>query len=261
MSTSHRLQNRIAVVTGAGSGIGRASAIRLATEGARVALTGRNLGRLQEVEAQIKQLGGLAHCYQLDVCKTDDVTQVFKKIAADHGKIHILVNNAGISGPTPLESATPKQWVEILNTNLVGAFFCCQAAVTAMPDNAGGRIINISSIGGQTPFPGWSAYCASKAGMVGITRCLALELAPRGITVNAVLPGWVETEMARAGVAAIASDMRTTPEQALPLILQQVPLSRMSSPEEIASMVSYLATDEACGITGASMVIANGAWM
>lgn len=256
-----RLEGRSALITGGGSGIGRAIAERFASEGAKVALCGRGEDALEATAAAIREAGGDARWYKLDVSDLESIPAVMDGAARDLGGLHILVNCAGVSGPTPVDEVTPTQWRSILATNLDGAFFASQAALRHIPDHDGGRIINIATIGGQIPFPGWTAYCASKAGLVGATRCLAMELAPRGITVNAILPGWVKSAMQQAGVTHIAAAMGLSEEEALPNILSDVPLGRMSDPDEVAAMATLLASDEGRGMTGSSVVISNGALM
>ncbi len=256
-----RLNGRMALVTGGGSGIGRAIALRLATEGAKVAITGRRADKLAETKNQIEARGGSCRTYVFDVQNIEKADGFVDGVAKDLGGLTILVNNAGISGPTALSEVTPQRWREILATNCDGAYFMARAALRHIPDRANGRIINIATIGAQVPFPGWTAYCASKAALVGITKCLAMEVAPRGITVNAILPGWVLSDMQDAGVKTIASAMGKSVDEAMPLILSQVPLGRMSDPEEIAAVAAHLASDDARGMTGSSTVVSNGAYM
>ncbi len=256
-----RLDGRVALVTGGGTGIGRAIAERFAREGAKVAITGRREEKLAEVKATLEAEGLALATYRLDVRDLDAIDATVDRIASGLGALHVLVNNAGVSGPTPLDAVTHEVWRDILATNLDGAYFCARAALRHIPDQAGGRVINISTIGAQMPFPGWTAYCASKAGLVGVTKCLAMEVAPRGITVNAILPGWVHSDMSEAGVKSIAADMGKSVEDAMPLILSQVPLGRMSDADEVAAMAVHLASDEGRGMTGSSTVISNGAWM
>ncbi|HNW11350.1 MAG TPA: SDR family NAD(P)-dependent oxidoreductase [Candidatus Rifleibacterium sp.] len=256
-----RLQDRVAFITGGGSGIGRAIAERFAAEGARVAISGRRTDKLADTVNAIQKAGGHARAYALDVRDVAAIDRVVAEVARDHGGLDVLVNNAGISGPTPVESVTYERWRDILTTNLDGAYFCARAALRHMKDHADARVINIATIGAAVPFPGWTAYCASKSGLVGVTRCLAMEVAPRGITVNAILPGWVESDMQDAGVKYIASAMGKSVDDAMPIILSQVPLGRMSQPEEIAALAAHIASREGRGMTGSSTVVSNGAFM
>lgn len=256
-----RLHDRVAFITGGGSGIGRAIAERFAAEGARVAISGRRKDKLAGTVKAIEAAGGRARAYELDVRDVAAIDRVVAQVAKDHGGLDVLVNNAGISGPTPVETVTYEQWRDILSTNLDGAYFCARAALRHMKDHADARVINIATIGAAVPFPGWTAYCASKSGLVGVTRCLAIEVAPRGITVNAILPGWVESDMQDAGVKHIASAMGKSVDDAMPIILSQVPLGRMSQPEEIAALAVHIASHEGRGMTGSSTVVSNGAFM
>ncbi len=256
-----RLEGKVAIVTGAGRGMGRAIAARFAAEGARVAITGRTRKDLDAAAADIAKSGGDVRPFVLDVRDVGAVERTVNAIADAFGRLHVLVNNAGISGPTPLGAVTPERWRDILATNLDGAYFAARAALARMKDHDGCRVINVASIGAQVAFPGWTAYCASKAALVGVTRCLAMEVAARGITVNAILPGWVKTAMADEGVKSIAKDMGKSVDETLPILMSQVPLGRMSDADEVAAMAAHLASDEARGMTGASVVISNGAYM
>jgi NAD(P)-dependent dehydrogenase (short-subunit alcohol dehydrogenase family) len=256
-----RLENRRALVTGGGSGIGRAIAERFASEGAVVAITGRRLEKLDATRAAIEKAGGRCHAYAFDVREVAKADAFVARVARDLGGLDVLVNNAGISGPTPLSEVTPERWRDILATNCDGAFFMARAALSHIRDHQNGRVINIATIGAAIPFPGWTAYCASKAALIGITKCLAMEVAPRGITVNAILPGWVLSDMQQAGVETIAAAMGKTVDDAMPLILSQVPLGRMSEADEVAALAVHLASDDARGMTGSSSVVSNGAYM
>jgi NAD(P)-dependent dehydrogenase (short-subunit alcohol dehydrogenase family) len=256
-----RLDGHQAIVTGGGSGIGRAIALRFAAEGASVAICGRREQGLAETKKAIDASGGRCRSYLFDVKDIERADVFVDGVARDLGGVTCLVNNAGISGPTALSEVTPQRWREILATNCDGAYFMARAALRHIPDHANGRVINIATIGAQMPFPGWTAYCASKSALVGITRCLAMEVAPRGITVNAILPGWVLSDMQDAGVKSIAAAMGKSVADAMPLILSQVPLGRMSEPDEVAAMAVHLASAEGRGMTGSSTVISNGAYM
>lgn len=256
-----KLDGRKAIVTGGATGIGLAIAKGFATEGCDVVICGRREDELRQATEELKGAGTHVGYRVVDVRQLDDLETVVDGIAEELGGLHILVNNAGISGPTALEDVTADRWRDILSTNLDGAYFMTRAALLRIQDHAQGRIINIASIGAQSPFPGWTAYCASKAGMVGITKCLAMEVASRGITVNAILPGWVITDMSETGLKSIADDMDRTPEEALPIVLSDVPLGRMSDADEVAAMAVHIASDDGRGMTGSSVVISNGAFM
>jgi NAD(P)-dependent dehydrogenase (short-subunit alcohol dehydrogenase family) len=236
-----RLEGKHAVVTGAGTGIGRAIAQRLAAEGARLTLLARDEERLRDV------VPGAA-TRSVDIRDRDAVLAAFAE------PLDLLVANAGIGGEN-----TPGQddrWDDILTTNLSGTYWCCRAAEPLLPD--GGRIVVTSSILARIGVAGYTAYCASKAGLLGLVRALAAELAPRQIQVNAVCPGWVDTDMAWQGLSTWAG---LTPDEAWAIAVQEVPLRRMGRPEEIAATVAWLASDDARGVTGQAIDHNNGAWM
>jgi NAD(P)-dependent dehydrogenase (short-subunit alcohol dehydrogenase family) len=236
----NRLAGKHVVVTGAGTGIGRAIARRLAEEGARLTLLARDETRLRDV------VPGAA-TKSVDIRDRDAVQAAFDE------PLDALVANAGIGGPN--EPGAADRWDDIVQTNLHGTYWCCRAAEPRLAD--GGRIIVTSSILARIGVPGYTAYCASKAGLLGLVRALAAELAPRPIQVNAVCPGWVNTDMAWEGIDA----MPGTREEALELAMGEVPLGRMSEPEEIAGTVAWLLSPDAIGVTGQAIDHNNGAWM
>jgi NAD(P)-dependent dehydrogenase (short-subunit alcohol dehydrogenase family) len=236
----NRLAGKHVVVTGAGTGIGRAIARRLAEEGARLTLLARDEARLRDV------VPGAA-TKSVDIRDRDAVQAAFDE------PLDALVANAGIGGPN--EPGAADRWDDIVQTNLHGTYWCCRAAEPRLAD--GGRIIVTSSILARIGVPGYTAYCASKAGLLGLVRALAAELAPRRIQVNAVCPGWVNTDMAWEGIDA----MPGTREEALELAMGEVPLGRMSEPDEIAGTVAWLLSPDAIGVTGQAIDHNNGAWM
>jgi NAD(P)-dependent dehydrogenase (short-subunit alcohol dehydrogenase family) len=236
----NRLAGKHVVVTGAGTGIGRAIARRLAEEGARLTLLARDETRLRDV------VPGAA-TKSVEIRDRDAVQAAFDE------PLDALVANAGIGGPN--EPGAADRWDDIVQTNLHGTYWCCRAAEPRLAD--GGRIIVTSSILARIGVPGYTAYCASKAGLLGLVRALAAELAPRRIQVNAVCPGWVNTDMAWEGIDA----MPGTREEALELAMGEVPLGRMSEPEEIAGTVAWLLSPDAIGVTGQAIDHNNGAWM
>jgi NAD(P)-dependent dehydrogenase (short-subunit alcohol dehydrogenase family) len=256
----NRLVGRVALVTGASRGIGRAIALALAEEGARVALAARSLDRLEALAEPLNRGDRRALALRCDVTDPSQVAAAMDGITRTWGALHILVNNAGISGRTPLGSDSEKLWRQILETNLTGPFLVTRAALGLM-ESGWGRLVNISSVLGRFGVPGYAAYCASKHGLIGFTRALALELASRGITVNAICPGWVATEMAERGIresaGALGMDAETFREQAL----QEVPLGRFIAPEEVARLVVFLASEDASGITGQAYNLCGGQTM
>ncbi len=233
-----------ALVTGGSRGIGFAVAKRLIAEGARVALVSTNM---EGAMAAASQLGDNAKGYACDVSKYDDVQALVTAVLADFGKIDILVNNAGITRDDLLMRMTEEKWDRVLEVNLKGAFNTCKAVMRPMMKARFGRIINISSIVGISGNPGQTNYAAAKAGLIGFTKSLAREIASRNITVNAVAPGFVETDMSGA-----------LPEETRNAFIQQVPLARAGKPEDIAGAVAFLAGPDASYITGHVICVDGG---
>src|SRR5215467_7228029 len=244
------LTGKVALITGASQGIGRACALELARSGAVVALAARNESKLAEVEAEIKAAGGEAVSYRLDVAKEDEIKATVKAMIGAHGTIDILVNNAGITRDTLLLRMRRADWDDVINTNLTGAFLVTQAVLGSMLKQRWGRIINISSINGQTGAPGQANYSASKAGLIGFTMAVAREVASRNITVNAVAPGYIETDM----TAKLTPEFRET-------MVKMVPLGRAGSDADVAKAVRFLASDEAAYITGQVLNVNGGMFM
>ncbi|MFO1055324.1 MAG: SDR family NAD(P)-dependent oxidoreductase [Planctomycetota bacterium] len=252
------LSGRNAVVTGGGSGIGRGIALEMAKAGAEVAVTGRREDALRETVAVIAaQTGRRAHWQCMDVADARSVLDATEVLARSFdGRIDVLVNNAGVGGPNACSTEGADRWHEILRTNLDGVFYCAREALRFMPE--GGRVVNISSVLGKFGVPGYTAYCASKHGVIGFTKALALEVASRRITVNAICPGWVETGMAHAGMRLMAEAMEVSYEEARHTALSAVPLGRILEPAEIGGFVVYLASREAGGITAQAFSICGG---
>ncbi len=251
-----RFAGRRVFVTGGGSGIGRAIALRFAAEGAAVGVAGRRPEPLAETASQAEGLPGRVETCELDVSDPDAVASVVPRVAERLGGLEILVNNAGVGGPNACSGPGPDRWREIVSVNLDGVFYVTRAALAHIPD--GGRILTISSVLGKFGVPGYTAYCASKHGVIGFTRALALELAPRRITVNAICPGWVETEMARAGMEDLARQRGLSYEAARAEALAQVPLGRILAPDEIAGLAAWICSDEAAGMTGQAVNLSGG---
>lgn len=249
------VRDRAAIVTGGGTGIGLAIAERLLRDGMRVAITGRNFERLTKTAAAI---GAGAYC--LDVREEQSCKDVFSTIAKDLGPISVFVANAGIGGVN--ETGANDRWREIVATNLDGTYYSVRAAAAqlAAPPERRDMII-VSSILGKFGVPGYTAYCATKAGLIGLTRALALELAPKNIMVNAICPGWVETEMALDGIRGMAAAMNISVDAAYAKAMEPVPLHKMSKPEDVASLVSWMVSPECSGMTGQSINLNQGAFM
>jgi len=244
------LQGRIALVTGASQGIGRACAIALAQAGATVALAARNEGKLAEAVAEIEAAGGQAAAFGLDLASEESIKASAKAVLERFGKVEILVNNAGITRDGLMMAMKRADWDNVLGTNLTGAFLLTQAVLRPMLKNRWGRIINISSVVGRTGQAGQVNYAASKAGLIGMTRSLAREVASRGITVNAVAPGYIETPM----TAALDAQQRAA-------ILAQIPLGRVGTDAEIAQSIVFLASYAAGYITGHVLDVNGGMFM
>jgi 3-oxoacyl-[acyl-carrier protein] reductase len=244
---SGRLDGKVALVTGASRGIGRAIAQRLAAEGASVVLGARDQGKLQEVVAAILALGGKAEALALDVARAESVAAGFETLLAAHGRLDHLVNNAGITRDTLLLRMKLEQWSEVLDTNLTGAFLCTQAALKPMLKQRAGRIVNITSVVGLTGNAGQANYAASKAGLIGFTKAVAREVASRNITVNAVAPGFIETDMTAAMTDKAKQEMAAA-----------IPLGRVGSPEDVAGAVSFLVSDAAAYVTGQVLAVDGG---
>jgi len=192
----------------------------------------------------------------MDVRDAKSVDAGIRRIVDRFGKIDIVVNNAGISGVTPVDSSDTAPWLDIIQTNVLGTYFVTRAAVPHIPN--GGRVIVISSVLGKFGVPGYSAYCTAKTGLIGFTRSLALELAPRKITVNAICPGWTDTEMARSGMRDIAASEGITVEEFKKIAMSRVPLGEMVEPEEVANLVAFLAGETGNRITGQAVSICGG---
>lgn len=244
------LNGRIALVTGASQGIGRAVALELARRGAHVALAARNVEKLAAVEAEILAAGGTAKAFALDVASEDSIKGGAKEVLTHFGKVEILVNNAGITRDILSMRMKRADWDDVLTTNLTGAFLLTQALMMQMIKNRWGRIVNITSVVGETGQAGQANYAASKAGLIGLTKSLARELASRTITVNAVAPGYIETAM----TAVLTDEQKNA-------MTQHIPLGRAGTDMDIAHAVAFLASDEASYITGHTLDVNGGMYM
>src|SRR5438874_12411633 len=246
-----RFENQVAVITGAGRGIGHAIAVRLATEGARVASVSRTENNAQKTADEINSLrADAAKAYAVDVADQAAVQKVAAQIFEDFGRVDILVNNAGVTRDGLSMRMSLDDWDTVLNTNLKGAFNFAQAVMRPMIKQRSGRIINISSIAGLTGNAGQANYAASKAGLIGLTKTLARELASRGITVNAVAPGLIVTDM-----TDVLSD------QVKEALLAKIPLGKFGESEDVAAAVAFLAAPEAKYITGQVLTVDGGVVM
>ena len=245
-----QLQGKTALVTGASQGIGRACALALAAAGARVALAARSEDKLNQVAAEIAAKGGSAAVFTLDIASDESIKACAKAAISHFGAIDILVNNAGITRDNLALRMKRADWDEVLHTNLTGSFLMTQAVLSAMLRARWGRIVNITSVVGETGQAGQANYAASKAGLIGLTKSLARELASRNITVNAVAPGFIETAM----TAVLDEKQRES-------MLGQIPLGRPGADADIANAVAFLASDEAAYITGHVLDVNGGMYM
>ena len=250
---------RTALVTGGGRGIGRAIARALAGPGTLVAVAGRTRSELESAALDLESLGGRALALEIDVTDEASVAAGVERLREAAGHLDVLVNNAGVGGGEPIAGSDVARWRRTIDTNVVGPYLVTRAAVRLMP--AGGRIVNQSSVLGRFGVPGYTAYCASKHGVIGFTRALALELAQQQITVNAICPGWVDTEMAAAGMAQGAAATGQTFEEFRDRAIGAVPIKRIIQPEEVAGLVLFLASPAASAITGQTYNICGGQTM
>jgi 3-oxoacyl-[acyl-carrier protein] reductase len=244
------LSGRVALVTGASQGIGHACALKLAEAGATVAVAARNQEKLQALVAEITAAGGRAAAFPLDVADEEQIKSTFKAVVSQFGKIDILVNNAGITRDQLIMRMKRADWDAVLNTNLTSAYLCTQQAISSMLRQRWGRIVNITSIFGQIGQAGQANYAASKAGLIGLTKAIAREVASRNITCNAVAPGFIETAM----TTGLSEDLKQT-------ALKLIPLGRVGTVDDVAHAVCFLASEEAAYITGHVLDVNGGMHM
>lgn len=247
-----KLQGKVAIVTGSGRGIGRAIALEFAKEGANVVTNAVHLDHAESVADEIRALGGSAMAVKADVSKRSEVEALVKTTMGKFGRIDILVNNAGVVHTDPLLEISEEEWDKILDINLKGAFLCSQAVAREMiKGRTKGSIIHIASIAGKVGFPQMAHYCASKGGIIELTRELALELIPNGIRVNCIGPGAIETDMLKP-----MTEDKTAKES----LLQAIPMGRFGRPEEIAKVAVFLASDDSSYMIGQTVFV-DGGWI
>lgn len=242
-----RLEGKVAIITGAGSGIGRATSIKFAKEGAKVVAVDVNLEGINETVSRIEKVGGVARAYKMDVTNREEIEEVVKKTVEEFGKLDVIVNNAGITKDSTLKKMTEDQWDAVININLKGVFNCGQIAAKQMMEQKSGVILNAASVVGLYGNFGQTNYAAAKFGVIGMTKTWAKELGRKGIRVNAVAPGFIRTPMT-AGM----------PDNVLKSMEESTPLGRLGEPEEIANAYAFLASDEASYITGTVISVDGG---
>ena len=241
------LTGQIALVTGASQGLGHAVAVRLGANGAKVLCVARNAEKLADTVAQIQALGGEAVAMACDVTNRESIEKLFEQVEADYKRLDILVNNAGITRDTLLPRMTDVQWDEIIAANLTSCFLFCRAATRMMMGQRYGRIINMSSVSGLIGNAGQTNYSATKAGMIGFTRSLSKEMAKRKITVNAVAPGFIESDMTKALGDSIIDEVK-----------KRVPANRLGTADDVAACVLFLASKAASYVTGQVITVDGG---
>jgi NAD(P)-dependent dehydrogenase (short-subunit alcohol dehydrogenase family) len=248
------------LITGAGTGIGRALALRLAEEGARVSLVARTVSRLEETAALARAAGAASvSVHGADISDQQAITAAVDAAVAAHGPLRGVLANAGIGGPNA--PGDGDRFDRIVATNLNGTYYTVRAAEPHLTAAGTRHVVLTSSILGRFGVPGYTGYCASKTALIGLARALALEWADRDVQVNAVCPGWVETDMAWEGIDGMAQGMGISREEAFQQAMSAVPLGRMSQPRDIAGMVAWLVSDDARGVTGQALDMNGGAWM
>ena len=247
---------RVSLVTGGGRGIGRAIARALAGPNTFVAVASRTRSEREAVARELGSLGGRTLAIEMDVTSEASVVAGVKELVAAVDRIDVLVNNAGVGGGEPVIGSDIVRWRRTIDTNLTGMYLVAREVLPYVP--SGGRIVNMSSVLGRFGVSGYTAYCASKHGVIGLTRALALELAPKQITVNALCPGWVDTEMAREGMRQGAAAGGLTFEQFRDQAIGAVPIQRIIQPVEVAELVRYLISPAAAAVTGQTYNICGG---
>jgi 3-hydroxybutyrate dehydrogenase len=252
------LKGRRALVTGGGRGIGRAVALDLARAGAAVAVAARTPAEVESVAAEARRLGAEAAALVADVARPEAVKEMFRAAREAIGAIDILVCGAGVAPSAPVVKTTEEQWRAALETNLSGCFYCLREALGPMAEQGWGRAVAVASIAGKTGYPYIAAYAASKHGVLGLVKCAALEVAARGVTVNAVCPGYVDTPMTDASVARIAEKTGHPPDALRKRLEEMSPQKRLMTSEEVSALVLYLCGEEARGITGQALSLDGG---
>ncbi|HEX9918530.1 MAG TPA: 3-oxoacyl-ACP reductase FabG [Pyrinomonadaceae bacterium] len=256
-----KLEGKIALITGGGRGIGRAVALAFAREGASIAVVARTSVEVERVAAELKGECGVRTLHATcDVADAQSVARAFAVVAETFGRgADILVNNAGIAESAPLAKTDDEMWRRHIEINLSGTFYCTRAALPAMTEAGWGRVINVASVAGKTGAPYIAAYAASKHGVLGLTRSAALEVARKGVTVNAICPGYVDTDMTTRALLNIEATTGRSAAQSLEAITAASPQRRLIEPEEVAALALLLASEDGRGITGQAINVDGGA--
>jgi 3-hydroxybutyrate dehydrogenase len=252
------LKGSVALVTGGGRGIGRAIAMSIARAGGSVAVAARTAAEITAVAREIQRVGVGAAAITCDVTDEASVARAVADVRERLGPIDILVNNAGLAESAPLSRTDSKLWERVLDVNLTGTYLCTREALPAMIERKNGRVINIASVAGKVGFMYTSAYCAAKHGVLGFTRAIALEVASKGITVNAICPGWVDTDMTTTSVARIVQKTGRSAAEARSALEAMSPQRRLVQPDEVATVAVFLAGPAAHGITGQAINVDGG---
>jgi len=255
---SRRLVDKVAVITGAGRGIGRAISVKFAQEGADLFLCATRQETLEETAKRTAEFGGKTELYPVDVADRSAVEKMVQEAVDAFGRVDILVNNAGVYKPARFVDYAPEDFDRIMQVNVYGPFHVTQFVLKHMLERKAGKVINIASTAGKWASIHQSAYNTSKHALVGMTRCVALEMAPHGINVNAICPGVVETDMVSQFAGEHAKIMGVDEEVVKSFMLQRIPMGRMLQPEEIADLAAYLASSESAGMTGQSILLDGG---
>lgn len=259
MKSDACLRGRHAIVTGGGRGIGAAIAQALAELGADLSLMGRDMDRLHDTAEAIRnQFDSRVETHKVDVTDPSSVQRAFTAAIAPLGRVYILVNNAGQAQARGFADTDPELWQKMLDANLTSAFYCTQQVLPAMANAGEGRVVNIASTAGLKGYPKIAAYCAAKHGLIGFTRSLALEYAKSGVTINAVCPGYTETEMFDRAVQELMTSMGKSPEEARAMLVRPNPQARVVKSEEVADTVAWLCSPGASAITGQAVAVAGG---
>ena len=257
--TLPRQNNQHFLVTGAGTGIGQAIAIRLAAEGAKLSLVGRTTATLEETATRIDAMGGSAQVLAADVRDRDHISAAVEAAADWQGPFRGVIANAGVGGPNA--PGPDDRFDDLIQTNLIGTYSTLRAVQEHLAPDGLRHMVVISSCLGRFGVPHYTGYCASKTGLLGLVRALSLELAGDHVQVNAICPGWVDTQMARDGIQGMADAMGKTYEEAFSMAMSAVPMGRMNTPDEIAGMTAWLVSADGVGMTGQGLDMNGGSWM